>query len=166
MREAGLSQDSYFWRVASESRAPPMPPSKKTPGVFDPDPHEEYLCSLCRILKPPSEYSANQLRHKSEEVRRCKDCVGPTPEPPARGEAQLPPVRISSSLAAALEAGAGDLVYVTDARAWLGGLRSAHAIVDAVFDDDSASIELGATTFDVVVSAGRRERQIVVERLY
>jgi SSS family solute:Na+ symporter len=87
-------------------------------------------------------------------------------EPEARGEGQLPPVRISSTLAASLEASVEDLVYVTDARAWLGGLRSVHAIVDEVFDDETARIELGPETFDLVVSARRKEREIVVERLY
>jgi len=83
-----------------------------------------------------------------------------------RGEGHLPPVRISSALASALDAKADALVYVSDARAWLGGLRSVHAIVDEVFDDDVARIELGPATFDLVVSAGRKGREIIVERLY
>ena len=83
-----------------------------------------------------------------------------------RGEGHLPPVRISSALASALDAKADALVYVSDARAWRGGLRSVHAIVDEVFDDDVARIELGPATFDLVVSAGRKGREIIVERLY
>jgi len=104
-----------------------------------------------------------------EESASCKARALPVAaevESPPRGEGQLPPVRISSTLAAELGAGARDLVYVTDARAWLGGLRSVHAIVDEVFDDDRSRIELGPATFDLVVSAGRRDREIVVERLY
>ncbi len=38
-------------------------------------------------------------------------------------------VSLSRSLAGALEAGVGDLVYITDRRWWTGGLSSVHATV-------------------------------------
>jgi len=44
-------------------------------------------------------------------------------EPPRRGDACLAVVSINRALADALDAGPGDLVYVSDARRWLGGLR-------------------------------------------
>jgi hypothetical protein len=92
---------------------------------------------------------------------RCGEVEG---EP--RGEGQLAPVRISEPLARALAAEPGDLVYVTDRRAWLGGLRSAHAVVDGIYPDETASIELGPKTHDVVVAPRRRSEPLRVERLY
>jgi len=83
-----------------------------------------------------------------------------------RGEGQLPPVRISSALAEALAATTGDLVYVSDRRGWLGGLRSAHAVVDGVDDGADAWIEMGPLTHATVVSPRRRDEALVVERLY
>ena len=62
---------------------------------------------------------------------------------------------------------AGDLVYVSDARRWLGGLRSAHAVVGEISEaPGAAAIDLGPDTFTSVVAPSRTERPIVVARLY
>jgi len=43
---------------------------------------------------------------------------------------------ISPQVAHRLAASAGDLVYLSDSRAWLGGLRSVHARISALHDKD------------------------------
>lgn len=81
---------------------------------------------------------------------------------------RLPLVRISQPLAEALQCQAGDLLYVTDSRWWLGGLKSVHAIVDSVEEspDGRATVELGPDTFSRVVTPHRRDQAVTVERLY
>ncbi|MHC5114827.1 MAG: sodium:solute symporter family protein [Planctomycetota bacterium] len=87
-------------------------------------------------------------------------------EPPRRGDAALAVVTINRALADALEAGEGDLVYISDARRWLGGLRSAHAAVGEVTETPGPpSITIGPDTFSSVVAASRKDLPIVVERL-
>ena len=83
-------------------------------------------------------------------------------------DAELPSVRISRTLADTLGAEAGDLLYVTDARWWLGGLRSTHSVVGQIADspDGQSSIELGPATFATVVTSRRKDRPVRVERLY
>ncbi|MCP3960574.1 MAG: sodium/solute symporter [bacterium] len=83
-----------------------------------------------------------------------------------RGHAELPVLRLSRAVADDLEAKVDDLVYVTDRRWWLGGLRSAHAIIGGVFDDADSVVELGGPTFDSVVALARRDQLLTVERLY
>jgi hypothetical protein len=79
----------------------------------------------------------------------------------------LPLVNISRGLARMLDAAAGDLLYVSDRRAWLGGLHSTHAIVgDVIEEPDETLIELGATSWNTVVTPHRLEEPIAVERLY
>ena len=88
-------------------------------------------------------------------------------EPALRGEAQLPVVLLSEGLLDELRSKAGDLVYLTDARRWLGGLRSTHAICGGSLPDRAeAVVELGPETHSTVVSPGREGRPIRVERLY
>ena len=87
-------------------------------------------------------------------------------EPPRRGEAQLPAVTISRGLAGRLGATVNDLVYVSDTRWWLGGLRSAHAVVGAINDNDGDNIVMGPATFPVVVGSHRAARAVTVQRLY
>lgn len=50
-------------------------------------------------------------------------------ELPLVGEGRLPQVRINYALAKELAAAECDVLYITDTRWWLGGLRSAHTIV-------------------------------------
>jgi len=87
-------------------------------------------------------------------------------EPPRRGDACLAVVSINRALADALDAGPGDLVYLSDARRWLGGLRSAHAMVGEVSDvPGPPAIDIGPETFASVVAPSRTDRAIFVERL-
>jgi len=77
------------------------------------------------------------------------------------GEAHLPGVTISQALAQALDATEGDLLYLSDPRRWLGGLRSTHAVVAAVGPGDEPTVTLGPVAWQ---AAGGR--QVVVQRLY
>jgi SSS family solute:Na+ symporter len=88
-------------------------------------------------------------------------------EPSPTGEAQLPTVNLSHEAAEALSAEPGDLVYVSDQRWWLGGLRSAHAVVGTIMPIEKGSqVELGPQTWTNIVSPSRATRTVVVERLY
>jgi SSS family solute:Na+ symporter len=88
-------------------------------------------------------------------------------EAPLRGEGSLPVVRISKPLAELLEAEAGDILYVSDARVWLGGLRSTHAYVDdELLNYERPVIEIGPETWENVVVRGREDLEVSVERLY
>ncbi len=87
-------------------------------------------------------------------------------EEPHQGHAELPVVRLSSAAARALEATPGDLVYVSDRRWWLGGLRSAHALLGQPTGDAEPVVELGPDTFTSVVVPRRADEMLVVERLY
>jgi len=76
----------------------------------------------------------------------------------------LPKAVLSTSLASAIEATVGDLVFVSDARAWLGGLKASHAIVSEVsaeLDDDA--MRLGPTLREVL---GGGSQPLRVKRLY
>lgn len=87
-------------------------------------------------------------------------------ELPRFGAADLPGIRISASAARQLDAAAGDLVYVTDARWWTGGLHSAHVVVAGVSEDgDSATVEMDLPVYERVVGA-RVDRPVRLERLY
>lgn len=87
-------------------------------------------------------------------------------ELPHFGTAELAGVRISSAVARALDAQAGDLLYITDPRWWTGGLHSAHVIVAAVSDEgDRATVVMEPTAFQNVVG-NRVGRPVRLERLY
>ncbi|MCP4251024.1 MAG: sodium/solute symporter [bacterium] len=124
---------------------------------------------------------ADALRHykgspgKERPVTRARAAVRQvaTDLPPT--DSGLARVRISPELARALEAEPGDLVYLSDARRRLGGLRSCHAIVEAVTAPPEAEscgpaassfVELGPNAIAAVVAAGREGAPISVERLY
>lgn len=81
-----------------------------------------------------------------------------------QGAAHLPEVRISRELADAIGARAGDLVYITDARLWLGGLKSTHAVVAGVDPGETPSVAMGPVAFEAAVGGGRRV--VSVQRLY
>jgi ribosomal protein S17 len=88
-------------------------------------------------------------------------------EPELCGEASLTGVTISRALADDLGAACGDLVYVSDTRKWLGGIRSSHAVVIAVSEGEGEPmIRLGAETYDTVVVSKRAEKAVLVRRLY
>jgi len=78
----------------------------------------------------------------------------------------LPLIRVSSAAAGALGALSGDLIHVSDRRAWLGGLRSTHAVIgDVITDDQCAFAELGSATHGAVTRPGREGEQIRLELL-
>ena len=80
------------------------------------------------------------------------------------GRGLLPVVTISRELATALTAGPGDLVYISDARAWLGGLKASHAVVEEIREDlGPEGIVIGPTLVRVL---GGTERALRVKRLY
>ena len=88
-------------------------------------------------------------------------------EPSLVGEGNLPAVTISKGLAESAQAAVGDLLYVSDRRSWLGGLRSSQAIVSGV-DETVAEdvIWLGNDTFTTVVTSSRTELPVRVRKLY
>ena len=73
---------------------------------------------------------------------------------------------ISTSLARKLEAGPGDLLYISDRRWWLGGLYSAHTVIRAVFDESKKVIEIDRETSQAVITKKRLDRELLVEKLY
>jgi len=78
------------------------------------------------------------------------------------GRGLLPVVTLSPSLAGSLGAKAGDLVYLSDHRAWLGGLKASHAVIEAIDEDlDGAVVIVGPTLRKVL-----GERPLRVKRLY
>lgn len=104
---------------------------------------------------------------RAMKVHAIPALLGSDREPEHCGDAGLPVVWPSQQLAAELEAKPGDLVYVTDARWWLGGLRSAHAVLGEIEDDsDQAMVRMDEAVFDAVIASGRGGEPIIVERLY
>ena len=78
-----------------------------------------------------------------------------------------PGARISAALAEELEATQGDLLYVTDGRGWLGGLRSGHVtIAELATDLDKHQVELSPSSYQDIVARGRDEAAFKVKRLY
>ncbi len=82
------------------------------------------------------------------------------------GTGNLALVDISTSLARELEAGPGDLLYISDRRWWLGGLYSAHTVIRAVFDESKKVIEIDRETSQTVITKKRVDLKLLVEKLY
>lgn len=83
-----------------------------------------------------------------------------------RGVGQLPVIRISRALSERLEAQVDDLIYVSDERAWLGGLRSTHAMVSEIDDTlEGERVVMGEAMWSLIVE-GREEKALRVKRLY
>jgi solute:Na+ symporter, SSS family len=75
-------------------------------------------------------------------------------------------VKISPKLASKLEAKKDDLLYLSDNRIWLGGLRASHAIVEEVDESlDGEQIIVGQQLFDALVK-GREQEELRLKRLY
>ncbi|MCB9787011.1 MAG: sodium/solute symporter [Deltaproteobacteria bacterium] len=92
----------------------------------------------------------------------------PGPERARRGAAEVLPTRVSPALADSLGGVVpGDLLYVTDRRLWLGGLRSTHLIVDGFTEPrPDAALELAPDAWEAVVAPRRRHTPLRVRRLY
>lgn len=83
------------------------------------------------------------------------------------GPGNLATAVISGGLAKQVEAEAGDILYVTDARWFLGGLNATHVRVRSVDDgDDAVWVRLGPDVREAVVKRGRETLPIAVQRLY
>ena len=83
------------------------------------------------------------------------------------GEGKLCVVHISERLAKELDAHKGDLLYISDKRWWLGGLRSTHAVVGKVEEGlEQASIVMGPETYASLIVESRSEQEVAVDRLY
>ena len=83
-----------------------------------------------------------------------------------RGEGHLPVIRISRALSDKIEATVDDLVYVSDGRAWLGGLRSTHAVVIEVDEElDGERVVMGEAMWKMIAK-GREDAALRVKRLY
>ena len=82
-------------------------------------------------------------------------------------QGDLPQVLPSVSLLEKLQAKPGDLVYLSDSRWWLGGLRSGHAVLGEVLQDiDKDVVKVDSSLFESIVSKNRKDKPILVERLY
>ena len=83
------------------------------------------------------------------------------------GEGHLPEIGLSAGLAVTLEAKIGDLLYVSDTRSWLGGLRSAHGIVGWIEEEAEPKVWVGEEVMQVLTSGkGAETLPISIERLY
>jgi solute:Na+ symporter, SSS family len=84
------------------------------------------------------------------------------------GEEELqgdrPVAYISSTVATNLTAKKGDLLYISDSRAWLGGLRSTHAIIGGINPDlIDDQIQITPTLNSI---AGREGQPLRIKRMY
>ena len=82
----------------------------------------------------------------------------------APDDQRLPLVILSPKLAAVLNAFPGDLVYLSDNRWWLGGLKSGHAHVHAI--DPKLSdfyVQVEAELFEQI---NRQNQDALIKRMY
>jgi SSS family solute:Na+ symporter len=91
-------------------------------------------------------------------------------QPVEHTDSGLPRLRVSAALASALAATTGDLLYISDRRRFLGGLRSGHVLIDAIQTAGSPTegpwIELDDETAASVVAPGREDLLLRARRLY
>lgn len=76
----------------------------------------------------------------------------------------LPLITLSQSAAQQLEVTAGDRVFITDTRWYLGGLRASHALVDAVLKDAGERVGLGPALYEALVQGKRQHAPLRIER--
>ncbi len=68
-------------------------------------------------------------------------------------------VIVNREVAESLKARVGDIVYLSDARWWLGGLRSVHAKLSDIRDDDDATVLVArALVLEGRLQLGRRHK--------
>ena len=88
-------------------------------------------------------------------------------EDPFNNEPHLPLALVSPALAEAISAQPGDLLYVNDARAWLGGLRSGHVLIEAIDPNLSdKTLAIGPSLYGTIVTAKRQSAPFKVQKLY
>ena len=79
-------------------------------------------------------------------------------------EQDLPKVYVSRSLADKLNAKEKDLLYISDARAWLGGLKSGHAIIGGIKESlQDEQLELSPMMYRSLV---RLNQPLRIKRMY
>ena len=80
---------------------------------------------------------------------------------------QLPLISISAGLAEAVEAQEGDILYLSDARWWLGGLRSGHTRIARIdVEDTGMTVHLGPNMRSRIIVSGREHQSLTAKRLY
>ena len=73
-------------------------------------------------------------------------------------------VYVSPQLAIKLEAKEKDLLYISDSRAWLGGLRSTHAIIGGIKDSlQEDELEIPS---DIMNNVARPNKLLRIKRMY
>ena len=83
------------------------------------------------------------------------------------GEGHLPQMGLSTGMANALDAKEGDLLYVTDPRAWLGGLKSCHGIVGWIEEGTDCQVFIGKDSLSVIAGESPEgSTPVKVEKLY
>ena len=86
------------------------------------------------------------------------------------GDADLPVVKVSAAVLEKLRAKVGDPVYITDTRAWLGGLNSMHVRIGGLIESDADGetdvVEIGPDNFDQIVTGRRGDKPVKIERFY
>ena len=82
------------------------------------------------------------------------------------GTGNLALVNISTALALKLDIVPGDLLYISDRRWWLGGLYSAHTVVNVLFDEPKKIIEINRETSQAVITKKRADQELLIEKLY
>ena len=102
----------------------------------------------------------------SVRTRALPRLAGDSREKELHGEAGLPVIWPSQELLEALDSSSGDLVYLSDTRVWLGGLRSAHAVLGEASADAGMQVTMDEETYHSIVTRRRRETPLVIERLY
>jgi len=86
---------------------------------------------------------------------------------PLDPQTQFSTVHISQNLADQLKAKPKDFIYISDARSWLGGLNSTHAIISKIDSEiEDSIIHMGPNTYNQVVRPKRVNLPVVVEKLY
>ena len=61
----------------------------------------------------------------------------------------------------------GDILYISDSRWWLGGLKSGHGRISAIdADDDGITVHLGPGVRARIIVPGREAEPLKVKRLY
>lgn len=80
---------------------------------------------------------------------------------------QLSLVQVSGGLAKAVDAQPGDILYISDSRWWLGGLKSGHARIASIDESDSGlTVHMGSELRGRIVASGREQAELHVKRLY
>jgi hypothetical protein len=77
---------------------------------------------------------------------------------------EIQEIGISSRVAELLSARKGDIVYLSDARRWLGGLRSVHAKISAIYDGSSHEVRISPALIEqgnLIVDRKHRIEKII-----